>query len=203
MLSRKRPQAEEEDEVIEKDLMEGEVSRRIDDPIRMYLTQMGQIPLLTRKDEISLARKIEIARMAFRRKMLQCDYCARNAMDLLQQVLSTARCRSTARSRRALLRDGQERHPQADAGEPQDGRATAGHRTRRLSRRSARHGWPKSTGSRSSAPPQEPPQDCATLLEELSLRTSRIQSMKNKLHGICQKMQAARDDDRAGDATTS
>ncbi|MFA5252442.1 MAG: RNA polymerase sigma factor RpoD, partial [Phycisphaerae bacterium] len=28
----------------------------------------------------------------------------------------------------------------------------------------------------------------ATLLEELSLRTSRIQPMKNKLHGICQKM---------------
>ena len=61
-------------------------SKRIDDPIRMYLTQMGQIPLLTRKDEISLARKIEIARMAFRRKMLQSDYCARNAVDLFQQV---------------------------------------------------------------------------------------------------------------------
>ena len=28
----------------------------------------------------------------------------------------------------------------------------------------------------------------ATLLEELSLRTSRIQPMKNKLHGICQKI---------------
>jgi len=67
----------EEDELLEKELVEGEISRRIDDPIRMYLTQMGQIPLLTRKSEISLARKIEITRMAFRRKMLQCDYCAR------------------------------------------------------------------------------------------------------------------------------
>ena len=36
----------------------------------MYLTQMGEIPLLTRKEEIRLARKIEITRAAFRRKLL-------------------------------------------------------------------------------------------------------------------------------------
>ncbi|HXY34975.1 MAG TPA: sigma-70 factor domain-containing protein, partial [Planctomycetaceae bacterium] len=36
-----------------------EKSRRIDDPVRMYLTQMGEIPLLTRDQEISLAKKIE------------------------------------------------------------------------------------------------------------------------------------------------
>src|SRR5688500_8566620 len=32
--------------------------RRIDDPVRMYLTQMGEIPLLSRNEEISLAKKI-------------------------------------------------------------------------------------------------------------------------------------------------
>ena len=31
-----------------------------DDPVRMYLTQMGEIPLLTRTEEISLAKRIEI-----------------------------------------------------------------------------------------------------------------------------------------------
>jgi RNA polymerase primary sigma factor len=30
-----------------------------DDPVRMYLTQMGEIPLLTRQEEIALAKKIE------------------------------------------------------------------------------------------------------------------------------------------------
>ena len=47
----------EEDKLIEKELVEAESSRRVDDPIRTYLTQMGEIPLLNREDEISLARK--------------------------------------------------------------------------------------------------------------------------------------------------
>jgi len=82
----KDKQIKDEDKLLEKQLVGEDVARRIDDPIRMYLTQMGQIPLLTRTSEIALARKIELARMAFRRKMLQCDYCARNSLDLLQQV---------------------------------------------------------------------------------------------------------------------
>jgi RNA polymerase primary sigma factor len=44
-----------------------------DDPVRMYLTQMGEIPLLTRQEEIALAKKIEITRAKFRRKVLECD----------------------------------------------------------------------------------------------------------------------------------
>jgi RNA polymerase primary sigma factor len=57
-----------------------------DDPVRMYLTQMGEIPLLTRKEEIHLARKIELTRAAFRRKLLACDYVIRNAVKVLCRV---------------------------------------------------------------------------------------------------------------------
>ena len=176
----------EEDELLEKELVTEEGRRRIDDPIRMYLTQMGQIPLLTRKDEISLARKIEITRMAFRRKMLQCEYCARNVLDLLQQVqdgmMSFDRTIKTGTAHEFTKGVIKKRLPEdvktvekllkinqnlfkkfieaqdKDAFKPQ---------LRRIYRNKRK---------------------IALLLEELSLRTSRIQPMKNKLHGICAKM---------------
>src|SRR5438270_3261734 len=67
-----RPAAAEEAGPGELDLsfMDEEDSRRIDDPVRMYLTQMGEIPLLKREEEISLAKKIEVTRKRFRRKVL-------------------------------------------------------------------------------------------------------------------------------------
>ena len=61
-------------------------SRRIDDPVRMYLTQMGEIPLLTREQEISLAKKIEITRRRYRRELLSCDYVLRTACEILNKV---------------------------------------------------------------------------------------------------------------------
>src|SRR5579864_4679163 len=66
--------------------MEEEDSRRIDDPVRMYLTQMGAIPLLKRDEEISLAKKIEVTRKRFRRKVLECDFALANVVDTLKRV---------------------------------------------------------------------------------------------------------------------
>jgi RNA polymerase primary sigma factor len=182
----KEQQLKKEDELLEKQLIGEEVSRRIDDPIRMYLTQMGQIPLLTRKSEIALARKIEITRMGFRRKMLQCDYCARNSLDLLQQVhngtmafdrtikTGTAqylvknvikkRLPENIKTVDKLLEFNQGLFKKAVANQNKDETKAAFKRIHRNKRK------------------------IATLLEELSLRTSRIQPVKNKLHGICNKM---------------
>ena len=182
----KDKQLKDEDELLEKQLVGEDVARRIDDPIRMYLTQMGQIPLLTRNSEISLARKIELARMAFRRKMLQCDYCARNSLDLLQQVhngsvsfdrtikVGTAQnmTKSVIKKRLPeniktvdqLLEVNQSLFKQTLTNQNKNESKRALKRLRRSKRK------------------------IATLLEELSLRTSRIQPVKNKLHGICDKM---------------
>ena len=175
-----------EDELLEKQLVGAEAARRVDDPIRMYLTQMGEIPLLSRKSEISLAKKIELARMAFRRKMLESDYCARNAVDILRQVqagtlsfdrtikMSNAEnlIRTVIKKRLdpnigtvdKLLKFDQKlfkKFLQDQNSEEAKNLLKRIHRNKRKS---------------------------ATLLEELSLRTSRIQPMKNKLHGINQKM---------------
>src|SRR5438105_822569 len=61
-------------------------SRRIDDPVRMYLTQMGEIPLLKRDQEIALAKKIEVTRKRFRRKVLECDGALHQVVDVLKRV---------------------------------------------------------------------------------------------------------------------
>lgn len=57
-----------------------------DDPVRMYLTQMGEIPLLTRAQEIYLAKKIEVTRRRFRTKLLECDYVIQQAFKVLKRV---------------------------------------------------------------------------------------------------------------------
>src|SRR5207302_9638519 len=57
-----------------------------DDPIRMYLSQMAVIPLLTREQEIALAKKIEVTRKRFRRTVLGCDLAMRATVETLSKV---------------------------------------------------------------------------------------------------------------------
>ncbi|HKB07597.1 MAG TPA: sigma-70 family RNA polymerase sigma factor, partial [Candidatus Polarisedimenticolia bacterium] len=68
--------------------LEEEDGRRIDDPVRMYLTQMGEIPLLRRDEEIALAKKIEVTRKRFRRKVLECDGVLRQVVETLKRVFT-------------------------------------------------------------------------------------------------------------------
>jgi RNA polymerase primary sigma factor len=182
------PSAQEQlkaDEILEKELMVP-AAPRIDDPIRMYLTQMGLIPLLSRDQEISLARKIELTRMGFRRKILQCDYCARAAMDILQAVqqgslsfdrtikISTAEnlVRSVIKKRMPPNIETVDKLLQQNAKMVKKSQQNEIIAVKKTSLKKVRRNRRK----------------IATLLEELSLRTSRIQPMKNKLHGIAMKM---------------
>jgi len=57
-----------------------------DDPVRMYLMQMGQIPLLNRAEEIASAKQIEKTRLRYRHSMLATDYVLQGAVEALEKV---------------------------------------------------------------------------------------------------------------------
>ena len=56
------------------------------DPIRMYLSQMANIPLLTRDEEIRLAKKIELTRKRFRRNLLRSFFALDATVKVLERV---------------------------------------------------------------------------------------------------------------------
>jgi RNA polymerase primary sigma factor len=58
----------------------------IDDPVRLYLLQMGDMPLLSRETEVSSARRIEHWRGKFRRMLLGNDFVLAGAVALLERV---------------------------------------------------------------------------------------------------------------------
>ncbi len=66
--------------------LRGVLPEKIDDPVRMYLTQMGEIPLLTRPEEIFLAKSIEITRKRFRKKCMGSGICMTETLAVLREV---------------------------------------------------------------------------------------------------------------------
>jgi RNA polymerase primary sigma factor len=177
---------EETDLNLEAELAEAS-TKRIDDPVRMYLTQMGEIPLLTREQEIALAKKIEITRKIFRSKVMESDYCLQSAVEILQQVddgdlpfdrtmkISTAednpdkstigqRIPLNLESVRQMLarnrQDWENLDPDISPRKEQDLRLAMRRRRRRA----------------------------VKLLEELSLRTSKVTPLMKKLISISTKM---------------
>ena len=47
---------------------------------------MGEIPLLTRLEEVTLAKQIELTRARFRRRVLECDFVIQTAVKVLRRV---------------------------------------------------------------------------------------------------------------------
>jgi len=78
------PESMDEDDI--PSVTTADAPKSSDDPIRMYLSQMAEIPLLSREEEISLAKKIEITRRQFRRALLENDYAVRATYETLVKV---------------------------------------------------------------------------------------------------------------------
>ncbi len=82
----KRPVEAPEEEPAEPVFTRSVLPEKIDDPVRMYLTQMGEIPLLTREQEIYLAKTIEITRKRFRKKCMGSGLCMSWSLETLGMV---------------------------------------------------------------------------------------------------------------------
>jgi RNA polymerase primary sigma factor len=70
---------------------EGEVAEqesRIDDPVRMYLHEMGQVMLLTRDEEIALAKQVEDGEKKVDAAMYQSDLIIKELMQLDARLAS-------------------------------------------------------------------------------------------------------------------
>ena len=177
---------EEIDLNLEAELAEAS-TKRIDDPVRMYLTQMGEIPLLTREQEIALAKKIEITRKIFRSKVLESDYCLQSAVEILQQV-----------------DDGDlpfDRTMKISTAEDNPDKGTIGQRiplnldsVRKMLGRN-REDWDGLAQNKNKKDQEElrlairrRRRRSVKLLEELSLRTSKVTPLMKKLSSISTKM---------------
>jgi len=176
----------EEEFNLEEELAEAS-TRRIDDPVRMYLTQMGEIPLLTRDEEIRLAKKIELTRMAFRRRVLENDYCISQAIKILQQVesgdLPFDRTMKTSTTE-TLGKDSINK------------RLPENLKTARLLLEANSRDWEQMNASKISENQKQEllkritqrRRKAVSLLEELSLRTSKVVPIMKKLENLSQKM---------------
>jgi len=60
----------------------------LDDPVKMYLKQMGQIPLLSREDEVRLAKEIEEKETALRAEVFKTKKAREEFLQLANEAIS-------------------------------------------------------------------------------------------------------------------
>ncbi len=58
----------------------------LDDPVRMYLKQMGQVPLLTREQEVEISKRIEEAENMVQRLINRFGFIAQAHLDLAEKL---------------------------------------------------------------------------------------------------------------------
>jgi RNA polymerase primary sigma factor len=60
----------------------------LDDPVRMYLRQMGQVPLLTREQEVAISKRIEEAEASLRTIVCGLGFAGKEHIALAEKLLS-------------------------------------------------------------------------------------------------------------------
>jgi RNA polymerase primary sigma factor len=76
----KQPEPEEEDDKSRLDIL--------DDPVRMYLKQMGQVPLLTREQEVEISKRIEDAENEVKRIIYSFGFAGKEHIALAEKLIS-------------------------------------------------------------------------------------------------------------------
>jgi RNA polymerase primary sigma factor len=180
------------DELAEEELFGGEVTGdddRIDDPVRIYLMQMGDIPLLTVKEELVSAKRIEFGRIRFRHCMLANDFVLQAAVSLLENIRDNkVRLDRTievsvinVREKRRLLKVIDPNLHTLRHLMIRNRRDFAAAVKRHQPKKIRRAAWRRLLNRRTK---------CVRLVEELGLRTQRLQPMLDKLKQISQRMEA-------------
>ncbi|ANG66065.1 RNA polymerase sigma factor [Chlamydia gallinacea] len=59
-----------------------------DDPVRMYLKEMGTVPLLTREEEVEISKRIEKAQVQIERIILRFRYSTKEAISIAQYLIN-------------------------------------------------------------------------------------------------------------------
>ena len=168
-----------------------DVSKWSSDPIRMYLSQMAEIPLLKREEEIALAKKIEVTRKRFRRTVIGCNLAMRNTLATLVKVhsgfLPFDRTIKVSLTERLTKEQISARMPHnlktlthlADANR-RDFSKLLNRRTSETERLEARKRFIRRR------------RKMLTLIEELSLRTRRVQAMMRQMEDSLARMDQIR-----------
>lgn len=60
----------------------------LDDPVRMYLKQMGQVPLLTREQEVEISKRIENAELKAQETLFSVGLTSEFTLDLAEKLLN-------------------------------------------------------------------------------------------------------------------
>jgi RNA polymerase primary sigma factor len=158
-----------------------------DDPVRMYLMQMGEIPLLNRIEEVTSAKKIERARRKYRHSMLATDYVLQGAAEALEKVRDgvlrldrtiEVSVTNTSEKKRILKRLGPNvatlRHLLRE--NYRDYRTAV---SKQFSKKERRLAWQRLIRRRNKA---------VRLVEEMNLRNNRLQPLFDKLVEISRRM---------------